>query len=168
MPPGSAKSTYASIRFPAYYLGRLPEKSIIATSYGDTLATSFGRKVRNLVATREYGVLFEDVTLSEDSRAKGEWETSSGGSYFAAGVGSGITGRRGDLGLIDDPVKGRQEADSETVRQSVWDWFKSDFLTRLKPGAAQIIIQTRWHEDDLSGRLLPGGVGGRVRRYHRD
>ena len=160
MPPGSAKSTYASIRFPAYFLGRLPDKSIIATSYGDILATSFGRKVRNLVATREYAKLFPAVALAEDSRAKGEWETSEGGSYFAAGVGSGITGRRGDLGLIDDPVKGRQEADSETVRNGVWSWYKSDFLTRLKPGAAQVIIQTRWHEDDLSGRILPEGWSG--------
>ena len=155
MPPGSAKSTYASIRFPAYYLGREPNKSIIATSYGDILATSFGRKVRNLVATTEYNALFPNGALAEDSRAKGEWETEDGGSYFAAGVGSGITGRRGDLGLIDDPVKGRSEADSETVRESTWQWYKSDFLTRLKPGAAQIIIQTRWHEDDLSGRILP-------------
>lgn len=160
MPPGSAKSTYASIRYPAYFLGRAPDKSIIATSYADQLATSFGRKVRNLVATREYGALFPGVRLAEDSRARGEWETTEGGSYFAAGVGSGITGRRGDLGLIDDPVKGRQEADSEAVRASIWTWYKSDFLTRLKPGAAQIIIQTRWHDDDLSGRLLPNGWHG--------
>lgn len=160
MPPGSAKSTYASIRFPAYYLGRSPQSSIIATSYGDILATSFGRKVRNLVSTREYGALFPAVRLAEDSRAKGEWETSGGGSYFAAGVGSGITGRRGDLGLIDDPVKGRHEADSEVMRDGIWSWYKSDFLTRLKPGASQIIIQTRWHEDDLSGRLLPENWAG--------
>lgn len=155
MPPGSAKSTYASIRFPAYFLGRLPEKSIITASYGENLATTFGRKVRNLVDSNEYKMLFPRVSLSEDSRAKGEWETNRGGSYFAAGIGTGITGRRGDLGLIDDPVKGRAEADSEQVRNSTWDWYKSDFLTRLKPGAAQIIIQTRWHQLDLAGRILP-------------
>jgi len=160
MPPGSAKSTYTSIRFTPYYLGRCPSKSVIATSYGDVLAMSFGRKVRNLVSSREYSVLFPDGGLSEDERAKGEWSTKAGGSYFAAGVGSGITGRRGDLGLIDDPVKGRIEADSETVRESTWQWYKSDFLTRLKPGAAQIIIQTRWHEDDLSGRILPPDWAG--------
>lgn len=155
MPPGSAKSTYASVRGPAYFLGRLTDKSIITASYGETLANSFGRKVRNLVDSREYAILFPNVRLAEDSRAKGEWETNHGGSYFAAGVGTGITGRRGDLGIIDDPVKGRAEADSELVRNATWDWYKSDFLTRLKPGAAQIIIQTRWHEDDLSGRILP-------------
>ena len=160
MPPGSAKSTYASVRFPAYYLGRRPTKSIITASYGETLATSFGRKVRNLVSTSEYTNLFPSSSLAEDSRAKGEWETKEGGTYFAAGVGTGITGRRGDLGLIDDPVKGRQDADSETIRTSTWEWYKSDFLTRLKPGAAQIIIQTRWHEDDLSGRILPDKWNG--------
>lgn len=155
MPPGSAKSTYASIRGPAYYLGRCPDKSIITASYGENLATTFGRKVRNLVDSNEYKMLFPEVSLSEDSRAKGEWETNKGGSYFAAGIGTGITGRRGDLGLIDDPVKGRAEADSELARNSTWDWYKSDFLTRLKPGAAQVVIQTRWHEDDLAGRILP-------------
>lgn len=154
MPPGSGKSFYASVKGPAYYLGRLPDNNIITASYGEDLANSFGRKVRNIVDSKEYKTLF-DVSLSEDSRAKGEWETNKGGSYFAAGVGTGITGRRGDLGLIDDPVKGRAEADSERARNATWDWYKSDFLTRLKPGGAQIIIQTRWHESDLAGRILP-------------
>lgn len=143
LPPGSAKSTYASVRFPAYYLGRLPEKSIITASYSSDLATAFGRKVRNLVDTREYSNVFTDVALTEDSRVKGEWETNKGGSYFPAGVGSGITGRRVDLGLIDDPVKRRQEADSKTIQEATWEWYRSDFLTRLKPNAAQVIIQTR-------------------------
>lgn len=160
MPPGSAKSKYGSIKFPAYYIGRLPENSIIAASYGDVLATSFGRKVRNLVDGHLYRNVFQSVQLSEDLKAKGEWETKQGGSYFAAGVGTGITGRRADLGLIDDPIKGREEADSQLVRDKTWDWYKSDFLTRLKPGAAQIIIQTRWHEDDLAGRILPQGWNG--------
>lgn len=154
MPPGSAKSTYASVRFPAFFLGKYSKKSIICTGYGDDLVISFGRKVRNIVASPEYHLLFH-VTLAEDQRSKGEWETSDGGSYYATSVGGGITGRRADIGLIDDPVKGRKESDSELVRRGVWDWYKSDFITRLKPGAAQIIIQTRWHEDDLSGRILP-------------
>jgi len=160
MPPGSAKSTYASVRFPAYFLGRKLGQSIICASYGEELSHSFGRKVRNLVSTQEYQRLFPDVTLSEDSRAKGEWSTTTGSSYFACGVGSGITGRRGDLGVIDDPVKGRKEADSEMVRNTTWEWYKSDFITRLKPGASQILIQTRWHEDDLSGRILPDSWDG--------
>lgn len=154
MPPGSAKSTYASVRAPAYFLGKYSKKSIICTGYGDDLVISFGRKVRNIVASPEYHLLFH-VTLAEDQRSKGEWETSEGGSYYATSVGGGITGRRADIGLIDDPVKGRKESDSELVRRGVWDWYKSDFITRLKPNAAQIIIQTRWHEDDLSGRILP-------------
>ena len=87
MPPGSAKSTYSSVRFPSYYLGRYAEKSIICASYGEGLATSFGRKVRNIVKSREYKNLFQ-TQLSEDSQAKGEWETREGGSYFAAAVGS--------------------------------------------------------------------------------
>ena len=155
MPPGSAKSTYASVRFPAYYLGKHPRKNIICASYGDTLATSFGRKVRNILPTKEYQNLFPDISLSQDSQSKGEWETNQGGSYFAVGVGSGVTGRRADLGVIDDPVKSRKEADSELVKENTWQWYKSDFLTRLKPNASQVIIQTRWIEDDLSGRILP-------------
>jgi len=159
MPPGSAKSTYSSVKFPSYFLGRFPTKSIICGSYGEGLATAFGRKVRNIVTSSDYSELFE-TTLSEDSRAKGEWETQLGGSYFACGVGSGVTGRRASFGIIDDPVKGRKEADSELVRDETWDWYRADFLTRLKPNSAQVIIQTRWHEDDLSGRILPDDWNG--------
>ena len=159
MPPGMAKSSYSSIRFPAYYLGKYPKKNIICASYGEGLASGFGRKVRNMVSSREYRNLFE-TRLAEDSRAKGEWNTADGGSYFAAGVGSGITGRRADFGLIDDPVKGQKDADSELVRNECWAWYKSDFFTRLKPGAAQCIVQTRWSDDDLSGRILPDDWDG--------
>ena len=159
MPPGSAKSTYSSINFPAYYLGRFSDKSIICGSYGEGLSTRFGRKVRNLVTSGEYGTLFK-TRLSEDAKAKGEWETAEGGSYYACGVGSGVTGRRATLLVIDDPVKGRKEADSETVRNETWEWYRADALTRLKPDSAQIIIQTRWHEDDLSGRILPDDWNG--------
>lgn len=154
MPPGSAKSTYGSVRFPAYFLGRLPNKGIISASYSDDLSKNFGRKVRNLLAEESYRLLF-DTSLSADAKAKGEWETNDGGHYFACGVDTGVTGRRADLALIDDPVKGRKEADSPTVRNSTWEWYRSDLYSRLKPNAAQIIIQTRWHEDDLSGRILP-------------
>lgn len=160
LPPGSAKSTYASVRFPAYLLGKRPRLSIIAASYGQDLATSFGRKVRNLVDTVEYRCLFPEIRLSNDQKAKGEWGTTSYGAYFAAGVGTGVTGRRADLAIIDDPIKGRQEADSETVRNSTWEWYKSDLFTRLKPNAAQIWIMTRWHEDDPAGRILPKGWNG--------
>lgn len=160
MPPGSAKSSYASVRFPAYYLGRMPHNSIITASYGDELATAFGRKVRNLVAGYEHQNVFYESGLAQDSQAKGEWETTAGGSYFAVGVGGGVTGRRADLGLIDDPVKGRKEADSDLVKKATWQWYNADFLTRLKPNAAQIIIMTRWVEDDISGMILPPSWAG--------
>ena len=90
----------------------------------------------------------------EDTRSAGSWENERGGEFFAAGIGSAIAGRRAGLGLIDDPVKSREEADSERVREKHWDWYLNDFLTRLLPNAPQIVIQTRWHEDDLSGRIL--------------
>lgn len=160
MPPGSAKSTYATVRAPAYYLGTKDDKGVITSSYNDTLATRFGRKVRNLVNSQECRRVFPDLQLAADSRAKGEWETETGGFYFATGVGGGVTGRRADLGIIDDPIKGRKEADSETVRETTWDWYVDDFRTRLKPDGAILIIQTRWHQDDLAGRILPEDWAG--------
>lgn len=164
MPPGSAKSTYATVNFPAYVIGRWDSekanKSVISASYGQDLASSFGRKVRNLVRTPEYQSVFPHTGLSQDSQSKSEWETARGNNYKSVGVGAGITGRRSDLGIIDDPVKGRKEADSQVVRNSTWEWYKTDFLTRLKPGSPQVIIQTRWHEDDLAGRILPEDWSG--------
>ena len=159
-PPGHAKSKYSSEYGPAWWIGRNKKKTIIHASYGSDFAERFGRKIRNIVRSDEYERVF-GVTLSADSRAAGEWETVEGGEYKAAGVGAGITGRRADLGLIDDPVKSRKEADSPTYRQNAWDWYLADFRTRLKPGGAIIIIQTRWHEDDLSGRILPKDYDGR-------
>lgn len=153
-PPGHAKSKYSSEYFPSWWIGRNKKKTIIHASYGTDFAERFGRKIRNIVRSDEFERVF-GTTLSADSRAAGEWETIQGGEYKAAGVGAGITGRRADIGLIDDPVKSRKEADSPTYRQNAWDWYLADFRTRLKPGGAIIIIQTRWHEDDLSGRILP-------------
>lgn len=153
MPPGSAKSTYASAIFPAWYLGRRPQNSIIACSHTQELADSFGRRVRNLFASAEHGEVF-GVTVAQDSSAANRWSTTAGGEYFAIGVGGSVSGRRADLGIIDDPVKSRQAADSELERQRTWDWYVHDFLPRLKPGAAQILVMTRWHDDDLAGRLL--------------
>ena len=154
MPPGSAKSTYATVRFPAYYLARLKNKGVICASYNDTLATQFGKKTRNLVRQKETQVLFPNLALTADSQAKGEWDTDEGGFYFSVGIGGGVTGRRADLGIIDDPIRGRKDADSETVRNNCWNWYIDDFRTRLKPGASIVIILTRWHQDDLVGRIL--------------
>jgi len=153
MPPGSAKSTYTSIDFAAWYLGRNPERSIIAASHTQELAERFGRRVRNIFASPAHFNVFK-ATVADDSGAAGRWETDKGGEYFAAGVGGSIAGRRADLGIIDDPVKSREDADSERSRERVWDWYVNDFLPRLKPNASQILVMTRWHEDDLGGRIL--------------
>lgn len=154
LPPGSAKSTYASVLFPPWFLGRNEQSAILGVSNTTDLAERFSRRVRNLVASREFRNVFPGNGLSEDSAAAGNWETLRGGEFFAAGMGSAIAGRRADLGLIDDPIKTRQEADSERVRQTHWDWYVNDFLTRLKPGGRQVVILTHWHADDLAGRIL--------------
>ncbi len=153
MPPRHGKSELASRRFPAWFLGRNPDKSVIAASYNSDLATDFGRQVRNIVACTGYSKLFE-TRLAEDSRAANRWNTDDGGTYVAAGVGTAITGRGADILLIDDPLKDREEADSELQRQKIWDWYTSTAYTRLAPNGRIVVIQTRWHEDDLSGRLL--------------
>lgn len=153
MPPGSAKSTYASVLFPPYYMGRHPTTPILGVSNTTELAERFSRRARNLVSSQRYRNVF-GIGCREDSRSAGSWENEQGGEFFAAGIGSAIAGRRAGLGLIDDPVKSREEADSERVREKHWDWYLNDFLTRLLPNAPQIVIQTRWHEDDLSGRIL--------------
>lgn len=154
MPPRHTKSEFASRRFPAWYLGRHPSKQVIAASYNSDLATDFGRDVRNLVADPLYNLIFPDVTLRADSKAADRWNTNHGGVYISAGVGSGITGRGANLGIIDDPFKDRKEAESQTVRDNVWNWYRSTFYTRLMPNAAIVLTLTRWHEDDLAGRLL--------------
>jgi predicted phage terminase large subunit-like protein len=160
LPPGSAKSTYGSVLFPSWYLGNHPTQSVIAASHSKELAERFGRRVRNIVGSPVFRDTF-GFGLSGDSGAAGRWETSRGGEYFAVGVDASVTGRRAWLGIIDDPVKGRAEADSATIREHVWQWYKSDFWTRLVPEAAMLYIGTRWHEDDLAGRLLEDAkVGG--------
>lgn len=153
MPPGSGKSWYAAVRFPEWIMGRRPDTDIIAASHTAELAERFGRRVRNTLGSPEYRHLFGDL-LAEDNQAAGRWSTRAGGEYYATGVGGSITGRRALIGIIDDPVRGREDADSERHRETAWQWYTNDFLTRLKPNARQIIIQTRWHEDDLSGRIL--------------
>lgn len=153
MPPGSAKSTYTSVVFPAWYLGLNPENSIIAASHTQDLIERFGRRARNLFASPIHRWLF-GVGVSKDSGAAARWDTDKGGEYFAVGIGGAVTGHRADLGLIDDPVRSREDADSDRARAKAWDWYVNDFETRLKPGAAQIIVMTRWHEDDLGGRIL--------------
>jgi predicted phage terminase large subunit-like protein len=151
MPPGSAKSTYGSILFPAWYLARNPTHSILAASHTVELAEKWGRRVRNSI--EEHGPTL-GLSISLDNAAAGRWAVASGGEYYAAGVGVGIAGFRADLAIIDDPVRSREDADSALVREKTWDWYKSDLSTRMKPGGRIVLIQTRWNEDDLAGRLL--------------
>jgi predicted phage terminase large subunit-like protein len=159
MPPGSAKSTYVSTLFPPWYLARHPNHAVVAASHTAELAERFGRRVRNIVNEHSATLGF---VLAPDIQAANQWETTAGGEYFAVGVLGAVTGRRADIVIIDDPVKSRLEADSETVRDRVWEWWKADLLTRLKPGAKIVLVMTRWHEDDLGGRLLTEmDAGGR-------
>lgn len=154
MPPRHGKSELASKRFPAWCLGRNAHRQIIAASYNSDLASDFGRNVRNIVGSPEFGQVFPDVSLAVDSAAANRMNTNKGGAYVAAGVGTAVTGRGADIALIDDPFKDREEADSQRRRDAVWDWYRSTLFTRLMPGGAVVLIQTRWHEDDLAGRLL--------------
>lgn len=158
MPPGSAKSTYTSAIFPAWYLGRHPMDSVIAASHTLELAERFGRRVRNLFSSAEHHNVFK-IGVKNDSHAASRWDTTVGGEYYAAGVSVGIAGLRARLGIIDDPVRSREDADSDRTRQKTWDWYVNDFVPRLLPDAAQIIIMTRWHEDDLGGRILEREAG---------
>lgn len=149
LPPGSAKSTYASDLFPAWWLAQKPGRLVIAASNTADLATSFSRRVRGRI--REHG---DTLGFGLEREAEDNWTTTHRCEYRAVGVGSAVAGRRADLGLVDDPTRSREDADSLTQRNKVWNWYIDDFLTRLKPGAAQVLIGTRWHEDDLFGRIL--------------
>ena len=151
LPTGCGKSVYSSILFPPWYLGRHPKHAILACSHSESMATKFGRAARNVVD--RFGEVL-GYKMSEWSSASGEWETTAGGEYFAAGVTQRIAGRRCDAGLIDDPFGSKDDADSALYRDRVWDWYGDDFMSRLKPEAVIILITTRWHEDDLAGRLM--------------
>lgn len=151
MPPGSAKSTYISIDTPPWYFNRKPGNRILACSYAADLIESFSRECRNTVKA-EHKVL--GYNLSPDSTAVHEWSTTNRCTYRCAGVGAGISGRRADLGYIDDYIGTEEDADSKTVRDKQWTWYNGDFWPRLKPDAVQIIVANRRHEEDLVGRLI--------------
>jgi predicted phage terminase large subunit-like protein len=151
MPPGSAKSTYASVLFPAWWFARHPRDSIIAASHTAGLATYFGRRARSTIAEEVHSLGY-DITARD--RANTHWSTSLAGEYYAVGTRGAMIGRRADLAIIDDPVKSQAEADSPVHRNRIWDWYRSDLIPRLKPKARIVLIMTRWHQDDLCGRLL--------------
>lgn len=159
LPPGSAKSTYATVVAPTHAMGRIPGFKVIGVSYGTDLARKFGRRMRSIVKQRAYELLW-DTALSSESSAAHEWALENGSEYMGGGILSGITGNRADFIPIDDPIKGRQEADSEAIRKSTIDAYQEDVLTRLKPGGSVMITQTRWHEGDLAGSILPDGWDG--------
>lgn len=153
-PPRHSKSELASRRFPAWYLGRHPDHQIITASYGEELAADIGADVRDILHDQYYRNLFPATTLRVDTTAAGRWRTDQGGIYIAAGVGGAITGRGANLLIIDDPIKNREAADSQRMRDVAWKWFLGVAMTRLMPGGRVIIMMTRWHEDDLAARAL--------------
>jgi len=159
MPPRHGKTTTVSKRWPAYLLGRHPKWRLALVSYGAHLAMDASRAVRALIRDEpRFQSLFPGVVLSDDSRAVDRWSVSGQSadnpSLVAVGVGGPLVGRGFHVIVIDDPIKGRQEAESETIREGLKDWYKGTLRTRLEPGGAIVIIQTRWHEDDLVGFLL--------------
>lgn len=162
MPPRSGKSEIVSRRFPAYALGRCPDLQIIATSYGADLTQRFNRDVQRIIDDDAYREVFPETTLSGKGRSEGSYIRTADlfevvghrGAYRSTGVGGGITGQGADILIIDDPVKDRASANSLTVRESTWDWYTSTAYTRLSPGGGVIAMATRWHTDDLIGRLV--------------
>ena len=155
MPPRYSKSEMCSRRFPAFYLGQNPDNFIISASYGQDLASDFGRDVRGIVASNEYSKIFPETRIDPAVSAMDHWRIHEHrGRYVAAGVGTSIYGRGAHLFLIDDPIKDWEEAKSPLQRERVWQWYKTNAFNRLQPKAAIILIMTRWHDDDLAGRLL--------------
>jgi len=160
MPPRHGKSTLASVTFPAWHLGKNPNHEFIGCSYSGSLAMSFSRKVRQLLREPNYKNVFSDTFLDRTSQSVESWLTTRGGGYVAAGVGGGITGKGAHVLVIDDPVKNREDAESDFNRESVYNWYTSTAYTRLAPGGGVLIILTRWHDDDLAGRLLTAASKG--------
>ena len=155
IPPRHGKSQLVSIMFPAWYLGRNPNKKVMMVSHTTDLAVDFGRKVRNMIATDDYRAIFPTVSLAIDSKSAGRWNTSVGGEYYACGIGSSIAGRGADLLLIDDPHSEQDVINGNfDVFAKAYDWFTYGARTRLMPGGSVAIVQTRWHMDDLTGRVV--------------
>lgn len=154
LPPRIGKSELASDQLPSWVLGKHPEWPIIASSYAQSLPLKFSRNIRDRLKDPEYKAIFPDTELRSDATGIEEWLTTKGGGYKAAGIGTGITGFGGKILIVDDPVKDEEEAQSDKIRDNTYGWYQSTFSTRLAPGGGILVIQTRWHFDDLSGRLL--------------
>lgn len=158
MPPGSAKSSYASVVVPSYCMGRWPGTDVIGVSYGSELAKRFGRRVRHICRSQRFSGLWsykgEPISVSQDNQAVDQWSLTNGSTYRAVGVFGGLTGNRADLICPDDPIAGREEAESEIIREKTFAAFSDDLFSRLKPRGKVLLSMTRWHEDDPAGRLL--------------
>lgn len=161
LPPGAAKSLYSSVAFPPWFMGRKPRQNVLLCTYEQGLARLNGRRARQIVRSDEYQEIF-GTSLSKETSAADEWELLNESGFLGRGILAGITGRRCDGGIIDDPVRNQQDADSEPISDRTWEEYNSSFDTRLKPNAWRLILQTRWHPNDLSGRLLPEGYDGRT------
>lgn len=153
MPPRHGKSQMGSYLFPAYLMGKLPASKLIVGSHTAELAQRFGRMIRNLVDDERYKELFPEAGLSADSKAAGRWNTKGGGEAFFIGKGGAMTGRGGDIVVLDD-ILDEQDALSDTAMENTWEWYTSGPRQRLQPNGSIIIINTRWKTDDLTGRLL--------------
>lgn len=154
LPPGSAKSTYSDVVFVPWFMARKPRRNVILASYASDIAAKQGRRARQLIKTPSFQNLM-GVNLSADNAAADQWSLMNGSEYMSGGLLSGLTGNRAALGILDDPIRGREQAESETIRKKTWDAYIDDFCSRLIPGAPQIMILTRWHQDDPAGRILP-------------
>ena len=154
LPPGAAKSTYASRLFPAWWLQRHPRSAVIAACHTARLAEHFGRGVRGLLEEHSTRL---GLQVMADARAAGRFVTSQGGEFFGIGVHGAVTGRRADLALIDDPIRSFADAESFSAREHLWEWFRSELVTRMKPRGRMVLVMTRWHCDDLAGRLIEQG-----------
>jgi len=169
MPPRHGKSELISLRFPCWYLARHPEDYMVQAGYAESIALTHSRQSRDIFISLEMTKLFPDIRhrperpgqeiIVPERQAAHEWGTKQGGSYYAVGIGGGLTGRGFNVGIIDDPVKDEEEATSQTIRDRVWDWYQRVFRTRAEPDAAIIVVMTRWHQDDLVGRLLKQAQG---------
>ena len=159
MPPRHTKSEFASYLLPAWFLGQYPEKKIIQTAHTAELSVGFGRKVRNLVDSEDYKEIFPELGLRADSKAAGRWSTSKGGEYFAIGVGGAVTGKGADLLIIDDPHSEQEGQSADAgVFDKVYEWYTSGPRQRLQPGGSIIIVMTRWHKRDLTGKIVKTSV----------
>jgi len=154
VPARHGKTELAGRSFPAWCLGREPGLQFIAASASADLARDTGREVRNIVQSEAYRLVFPGVDLEEDAKAAGKWKTSQGGAWYSIGVGGDILGRGADIILIDDPYGSMADAQSETIRESVWRWYNGTLYNRLNSDGAIVIIGHRLHEDDLQGRLI--------------